>query len=473
MYITGIVRANIFKHKNGIFLLYHNRKGRGRSVSFKEFNYNSLQDVIQEVADMGLQLDFSTDTDILGRKVQLGSLCFPNALAVHPMEGSDGTPDGSPDELTIRRYERFSRGGAGLLWFEAVAVTPEAKASPRQLWIHERNVDTFAVLADNMRRWSQEENGRNFEQLHIMQLTHSGRFSKPEGKHVPIIAYHDPILDPRWHIDPELPVISDDELERLEEQYVQAAVLAHKAGFHGVDVKCCHRYLISELLSGFTREGRYGGTFEGRTKLLTNIIGKIRDRLGKDFIIASRMNIYDGIPYPYGWGVDREDTGKYDMREPLLLVKKLQDLGVQLLNLTMGTPYYNPHVNRPYDKGAYVPQEHPLEGVQRLTNGIGEIQQAFPDMAIVGTGYSWLRQFAPNLAAGTLEKGKAKIIGFGREAFAYPDYARDIIREKGMKKEKCCIACGKCAEILRAGGTSGCVIRDAGVYGPIYRGIKG
>lgn len=438
-------------------------------MNFREFDYSCLDDLKKDAESLGLNLHFSDNFKLFQRETTVEGHTIPNILAFHPMEGTDGRTDGSPDELTIRRYERFSKGGAGLLWFEAVAVVPEGRASPRQLWIHEKNLAEYQRLFDSMMRHAQGKFGDGFVPLSIMQLTHSGRFSRPEGKPAPVIAAHNPYLDPRLGIDESYPVIGDDELERLEDQFVEAAVLAKKAGFHGVDVKACHRYLNSELLSAFTREGRYGGTYEGRTRFLLNVGDKIKSRLGSGFIVATRINIYDGIPYPHGWGMDREDFTKYDLSEPIRLLKELHGRGVGMANLTMGTPYYNPHVNRPYDKGGYTPPEHPLEGVARLTSGIGEVQKAVPGMAIVGTGYSWLREFSPYLAAGTLQRGLASFIGYGREAFAYPDFARDLLEGGRLKKEKCCITCGKCTEIMRGGGTAGCVIRDAKVYAPIYR----
>lgn len=437
-------------------------------MQHSEFNYGSLEQLISAVHSLGLKLNFSKNLELFKKRVEVDGFVIPNSLAIHPMEGSDGELDGRPGELTKRRYECFSTGGAGLIWFEAIAIVNEGRASPRQLWITEENVSDFQKLFDSMVASAQKENGNGFIPLCIAQLTHSGRYSKPEGKPAPIIAYHDPYRDTKHNIDPYLPVIEDNELERLEDAYVEAAVLAGKAGFHGVDVKCCHGYLNCELLSGFTRKGRYGETFEGRTRFLTNIVDKIRNRLGKDFIIASRINIYDAIPYPYGWGVNKGDVAKYDMTEPIKLLQILYKKGVRLVNLTMGNPYYNPHVNRPYDKGGYIPSEHPLVGVERMINGIGEVQKALKDIVVVGTGYSWLRQFSANLAAGSLEKGLATIIGYGREGFAYPDFARDIIENGEMKKEKCCITCGKCAELLRAGTTSGCVIKDSRIYAPRY-----
>lgn len=440
-------------------------------MNFQPFDFSGISILEGECAARGLRLAFSRNTGALARPVRVGKRTLPNSLAVHPMEGSDGEPDGSPGEFTARRYDRFARGGAGLLWFEAVAVVPEARASKRQLWLHEGNLDAYKRLFEDMMKAAAEQGGH--EPLVIMQITHSGRFSKPQGAPAPLLGCHDPYLDERFHVPADLPALTDTQLEALEDRYAESAILAKRAGFHGVDLKACHRYLISELLSAHTREGRYGGSFEGRTRFLLNVAEKVRAAVGKDFILASRLNIYDGIPYPYGWGVDRDDFKKPDFSEPKRLIAELARRGVSLVNLTMGTPYYNPHVNRPYDKGGYVPDEHPLVGVARLISGAAEIQREFPGLAVVGTGYSWLRQYAANLAAANIEGGNATIAGFGREAFAYPDFAADILNSGGMRPEKCCIACGKCAELLRAGGPAGCVVRDGRVYAPIYRELCG
>ena len=438
-------------------------------MDFTGFKYSSIDEITDECKAFNLDLHFSKDLSVFKRKVQIGNVTIPNSLAYHPMEGSDGNIDGSPGELTIRRYERMAQGGAGLIWFEAVAVVPEGKASPEQLLINENNVDSYKKLHERIVEIGVETYGTGSVPVCIMQLTHSGRFSKPEGKPAPIIACKNPYLDPLYKGDKEVTVITDDELEQLEEKFLDAAILAQKAGFDGVDIKCCHRYLNSELLSAFTRKGKYGETFEGRTRFLLNIVDRIKASLGNEFIVSTRLNIYDGISYPYGWGVDKDDYLKPDMSEPKKLVNILYDKGVRIINVTMGTPYYNPHVNRPYDKGAYVPQEHQLAGVARLLSGAAEIQRAIPEMAVVGTGYSWLREFSQYLAAGVIESGGAKLVGFGREAFAYPDFARDILYNGGMKKEKCCIACSKCSDILRKGGTAGCVIKDSSVYAQVYK----
>lgn len=432
---------------------------------FSPFNFKSADEVKLECEKLGL--NYSDNFQVFKRKVKLKGVEIPNSLAVHPMEGSDGNEDGSPGELTIRRSLRNARGGAGLIWFEALAVVPEGRASIHQLMLNEANKESFKNLLKTMRAEAKRVNGEEFNLVIIAQLTHSGRFSRPRGVLEPVIGCHSPFLDEKYNISSDAPIVSDEELERLEDRFVEAALLAKEIGFDGVDIKACHKYLASELLGAFTREGRYGGTFEGRTRFLLDIVEKVRKAVGKDYIIGSRLNIYDGIPYPYGFGVGKEDVKKFDETEPLKLVGLLRSKGVDIINFTMGTPYLNPHVNRPFDKGAYIPDEHPMDGVARLTNGIAKMQKAYPDLVVVGTGYSWLREYAPYIAAGTLEKGNATIIGFGRQGIAYPDFAREIMNG-GLVKSKSCISCSKCSDLLRAGQNSGCVVRDSEIYAKIY-----
>lgn len=436
-------------------------------MNFSNYKFKNIDEVRDECKKLGLKLDFSDDFEVFKRRVLINGITVPNSLAAHPMEGCDGNEDGTPGELTIRRNLKYARGGAGLIWFEAIAVVPEGKASRNQLMINKSNMGEFKKLVDNMRDEARKANGKDFRPVIIAQLTHSGRFSRPNGVLEPVIGCHDPYLDAKYNVSPDAPIITDEELEALEDRFVEAALLAKEAGFDGVDVKSCHKYLSSELLGAFTREGRYGGSFEGRTRFLLNTVEKVRKAVGKDYIVGSRINIYDGIPYPYGFGVDKDDVKKMDDSEALKLIGLLKEKGINIVNITMGTPYLNPHVNRPYDKGGYIPDEHPLEGVERMVNGIGRMQKAYPELAIVGTGYSWLRELSMYLAAGSLEKGHATLIGYGRMGLAYPDFAHDLL-EGRLVKNKCCISCSKCAELLRAGQHAGCVVRDSEVYSKIY-----
>ena len=226
----------------------------------EKFNFRSLDQIRAKVAEVGVDIRFDEDLSPLARPFQIGGFTAPNSLGVHPMEGCDGNADGSPAELTIRRYDRFAAGGAGVLWFEATAVVPEGRANPRQLWIHDGNVGEFAKLVERIRRTAREQYGK--EPVTIIQLTHSGRHSRPVDRPAPVIAQRNPVLDPRHKLPNDYPIASDDYLESLEDRFVQAAKLAQRAGFDGVDIKATHGYLLAELLGARMRPGPYGGSFE-------------------------------------------------------------------------------------------------------------------------------------------------------------------------------------------------------------------
>jgi NADPH-dependent glutamate synthase beta subunit-like oxidoreductase/2,4-dienoyl-CoA reductase-like NADH-dependent reductase (Old Yellow Enzyme family) len=435
----------------------------------QRFSYRSLDELRADSARLGLSIPVQEDVGILAQPLKVGRHLLSNRLAIHPMEGFDSDSQGAPGPLSFRRYRRYAEGGASLLWFEATAVLWEARSNPGQLWLHDGSVDVFARLVEETRHAACEVWGR--EPVMVLQLTHSGRYSKPAGVPRPLIAHHSPMLDPTHRLPPDYPLVTDDYLDQLQEHFVTAARLAAQAGFDGVDIKGCHRYLAAELHASHTRGGRYGGSFENRTRLLRETMARIRNEVPGVFI-TTRLNAYDAIAHPYGFGVDAHDYRVPDLTEPLRLIGLLQDLGIPLLNLSIGNPYYNAHYGRPYDfqvYGANVPEEHPLQGIARFLGITSMVQKAFPDLPVIGSGYSWLRQFLPHVAAAVVQAGGARLIGQGRGAFAYPDSVRDILEKGAMDPKRCCVTCSGCTQIMRDGAKTGCVIHDAAIYGPQYR----
>jgi 2,4-dienoyl-CoA reductase (NADPH2) len=436
----------------------HNR------FSFKEFD-----DLRAELERRSLDIPLEKDLSVLSKELVIAGRRVPNRFAVQPMEGFDAGPDGSPGKLTFRRYTRYARGGFGLIWLEATAVLNEARSNPGQLWINKGNMPVYRDLVREVRKAAKDSFGRDI--VLIVQLTHSGRYSKPTGIPKPIIAHHSQVLDPLHQLPPDYPLVTDDYLDKLQDIYVEAAGLAAEAGFDGVDIKSCHRYLVSELLASFTREGKYGGSFENRTRLLRETLVKVRKSVPSVFV-TTRMNAYDAISYPYGFGVDKNDFMKPDLSEPIELVRSLQKIGIPILNISIGNPYYNPHIGRPYDFpifGAPKPNEHPLVGLSRFMDVTRKIQESVPDLPIIGSGYSWLRHLMPHVAAAVIKRGGASLIGIGRGAFAYPDSVKDILEKGKMDPAKCCVTCSACTQIMRDGTMTGCVVRDKEIYGPQYR----
>lgn len=463
----------------------------------RHFTYKTLDELRRSAEELGAShVRFEGDPEAvrhwLGRKVRVGSFTVGNSIAIHPMEGCDGTLDGRPDELTWRRYERFARGGAKLLWFEATAVRQDGRANARQLWITKDNVSDYARLLDMVRRVHGENYGNTDDLLIPLQLTHSGRYSVPHR----LIAYHNPFIDQKSATPSDQPVLSDNELERLEDDYVAASRLALDAGFQAVDVKVTHGYLLSELTGAKTREGRYGGALENRLRFIQNVIGKVRAAFGKRLIICMRLGCFDGvpyfqdpktalgvpcaysIPYAYGFGVNPDNPLQEDLTEVKQAIAFFRDWGVELMNISMGSPYYNPHIGRPFEKpdeGNYEQPEHPLAGVDRHFRISGELQRTFPDLPMVGTGYSWLQKYAINAGAKNLAGGNIRFLGIGRGALAYPDFARDALEKGVLDEGRVCKTLTFCTFLMRQKAhplgqfPTGCPPFDKEGYGEIMK----
>lgn len=459
-------------------MVYMINNNNSTDTKFSPFKYKSIEDLKEEFQKLGLKIPIRLETDILKESIISEHLSVANRLTIQPMEGFDASLDGSPGDLTFRRYKRYAEGGTGLIWFEATAITENAKSNPHQLAINEDNLEGFEHLVSEVKEIGTntlDSLGLEDKILCILQLNHSGRYSKSNSQKFPIRAYEDENLDSAIHVKPSQgKIISDEELEHLESKWIEKALLAKKAGFDGVDIKACHGYLISELLTARKRKNsRYGGeSLKNRARFYLNIIEKLKQMMkNEDFIITTRLGIYNGREYPCSFGVDRESQiypPREDLTEPLELLKKLYDLGVKLVNITMGNPHYKPFITRPYDiptkKGDF-PPEHPLKSIYRLVNLTSRIKKKLPkDMTIIGSGYSYLRQFGGYIASGLIKEKKVDLCGFGRMAFANPSFPKQIFLDGEIDKNKVCITCSKCSGLMREGKSTGCVVRD-----PFYR----
>ena len=413
-----------------------------------------------EIARHGVGIRLEPDIRTALTPIRIGDRTAGNRLAIHPMEGCDGTLEGAPDELTIRRWTRFATGGAKLLWGEAIAIAPDARANTRQLLLSEANLPALERLLALARR----EHGAGAETCLIgLQLTHSGRWSYPS----PTVLFHDPALRNNARI------LTDAELDRLQDRYVAAALRARDIGVDFVDIKQCHRYLLSEMLAARTRPGKYGGSLDNRTRFVREILERLKSE-APGLIRASRMNFYDGVPYAKnpstgaGEPVPGATENYLEPAEALDALRLYRDAGLQLVNVTAGCPYYNPHIGRPADReppDGYASPEPALAGVERHFQLAEAAQRACPDLPVVGTGYSYLRHFALEAGEANLRDGRVSLVGLGRGAIAYPDFARDVT----MEKRKACYTVSFCTTLMRAKGNelgqyaTGCVPRD-----PIY-----
>jgi NADPH2 dehydrogenase len=468
----------------------------------RDFKYKTAEALAADARARGLDVLLRADLGPLTTPIRVAGRTVGNRLAIQPMEGCDSTPDGSPGELTIRRYERFGAGGAKLIWGEAAAVVPEARANTRQLVVDDDHAAGLEALLRACRNAHRAAWGHDDDLLVGLQLTHSGRYSVPR----PILAQHDPVLDHRTVIDkatgatagPDTPLVSDDELDRLLDRYVAAARVAWKVGFDFVDVKQCHRYLLNELLGAKTRAGKYGGMLENRTRFVRTLVGRLRDEKPGG-IVATRLNVYDGIAYRNNggtapgapdrfelpvrsaWGTREDDPFMPDLAEPLALVAELKALGVALVNVSMGNPYASPHLVRPYEYApvdGYLAPEHPLIGVDRHFRLTAAVQQAHPDLPVVGSGYSWLQAFAFQAGAANVAAGRVSLVGIGRGALSQPDFARHVLLGAPLDPKRVCRTFSYCTALMRSKHhplgqyATGCPPFDRAVYGPIWDEAK-
>lgn len=466
----------------------------------KYFKYKTIAEVAAENARLGIALQFADDLSPLFRLAKVGSFTVGNRFCIQPMEGCDGTPEGEPGELTYRRYERFGAGGAKLIWGEAAAVVEEGRANPRQIVLNNATFPSFEKLLRDCRKAHRDSVGRDDDLLVGLQLTHSGRYSYRR----PLLACRDALLDPRTvvdkntgqTVDDSYPLLSDDELKRLVDYYAAAAKLAQNAGFDFVDVKQCHRYLLNELLGARNRPGEFGGSFENRTRLARSIFQAIH-AAAPDLLLATRLGVFDSIPFqkdaqgigepvPHsglptnGWGIAADTAIEPDLTEPLRWIAEMQQLGVALVNVSMGNPYASPHVIRPFEyppPDGYETPEHPLVGVDRHFRLAGQIQKAFSDLPIVGSGYSYLQEFLFNAGAANVADEKITFVGVGRASLPQPDFARQLLQEGKLDRKRICRTFSYCTAMMRSKDhplgqfPAGCPPFDKEVYGPIWKEI--
>jgi NADPH2 dehydrogenase len=414
-----------------------------------------------------------------------------NRFAIQPMEGWDGTEDGSPSEHTFRRWQRFGRSGAKLIWGgEAVAVCPEGRANPNQLVAAPHTLAGLEKLRTTLVIEHRLAAGSDDGLLIGLQLTHSGRYSCPtqKGKPEPRILYRHPILDRRLKLPDDYPLLTDSEIERIIEQFHSAAIMASDLGFHFVDIKHCHGYLGHEFLGAHTREGKYGGSFENCTRFLKEIVQGIR-AAAPGLQIGVRLSAFDSIPYrpnpalsapgklgpgipeeyakliPYRWGfgVDQNDPTRADLAETIRFLELLRDLDIRLVNITAGSPYYNPHIQRPAlypPSDGYQPPEDPLKGVARQMEVVQRLKQKFPELIFVGSAYSYLQDFLPNVAHAALRVGWVDSVGLGRMVLSYPEMLADAVEGRTLQHKLVCRTFSDCTTAPRDGLPSGCYPLD-------------
>lgn len=421
----------------------------------------------------------------LGQSIEWakGKTCA-NRFAVHPMEGWDGTRDGRPTELTLRRWRRFGRSGAALVWGgEAFAVQEDGRANPNQLFLGS-GPDAEARATEDLKTLREEvlagrrEIGVPEDIGPIgLQLTHSGRWSRPDGDAAPRPVARDAVLDARCGGDAAL--LTDEELRAIAARYLVAARAAAAAGFDFVDVKACHGYLLHELLGAHGRPAPYGGpALEDRARLLTEIVNSIRSEL-PELEVGVRVSLHDVVPHrpgaegrrgepaadrwAHGFGVDHDAPVRFEDTEPDAFLAHLRTLGVRMVNVTLGSPYYNPHLQRPAaypPSDGYQPFADPLVFVERHLAAVRRAKAAFPDLLFVGSGYTYLMDWLPNVGQAEVRNGGVDFVGLGRMILSYPEMPHDVLTGAELRRKLVCRTFSDCTTAPRGGMISGCFPLD-------------
>ena len=304
----------------------------------------------------------------------------------------------------------------------------------------------------------------------------------------PRILYRHPILDRKFGLPPDYPLLTDGEIQGIIADYVAAASLARQLGFQFLDLKHCHGYLGHEFLSAFTREGPYGGSLENRTRFLREIVAGIRAE-APGMLLGVRVSAFDlvpfrpdparssgrqlgpGIPeefadclpYRYAFGVDGQQPTEPDLTETYDFMDHLREMGIQFVNLTAGSPYHNPHIQRPAiypPSDGYQPPEDPLVGVARQVNATRAIKERFPQLVVVGTGYSYLQEFLPHVAQALVREGAVDFVGLGRMVLSYPELPADVLSTGQLQEKRICRTFSDCTTAPRNGLVSGCYPLD-------------
>jgi 2,4-dienoyl-CoA reductase-like NADH-dependent reductase (Old Yellow Enzyme family) len=445
------------------------------------------------LAALGIELPFDetlspAGDSPLGRPLSRKAGIIGNRFAILPMEGWDGERDGRPSDLTRRRWRHFGASGAKLIWGgEAVAVRHDGRANPNQLLLNENTLANFVSLREGLIAAHHKRFGSTDDLLVGLQLTHSGRFSRPNEKRrlAPRIVYRHPALDLRCGISNDRPLLSDDEIAALASDFVRVARLAQRAGFAFVDVKHCHSYLGHEFLSAIDRPGRYGGSLENRTRFLREIVAGIRAE-APGLEIGVRVSVFDvrpfesgpdgvGVPVPssepyrYAFGADAATGLSVDLSEPSALFTILEELGIELVCTTAGSPYCSPHVLRPAafpPSDGYQPPEDPLVGVARQIAATAWLKARHPRLTLVGSGYSYLQEWLSHVAQRVIRDGGADFIGLGRMVLAYPEFPADVLAGRKLARKRLCRTFSDCTTAPRNGIISGCFPLD-----PFYKDL--
>ena len=352
----------------------------------------------------------------------IGGLEIKNRIVMPAMGCSLAESTGEAGARMIKYYADRARGGAGLIITEITRVDDETGVgTPNQLSV--TNTHMIAQLSRLV------EAVHAYDTKLFVQLHHPGNQtpSRLIGGRQPVSA-----SDVTCKVIGEEPrELTTKEVEGMVKKFVTGAVIAQKAGVDGVEIHAAHGYLVSQFLSPHTnkRADKYGGSFQGRMRFVTEIIMGIKAYCGPKFPISVRMNGSDYLPD----GITEEDG--------IAQAKYLEALGISCLNVSCGT----------YDSGSTIIEPSYYKEGWKI-NLASNIRKAvkIPVIAVCNVKH-------PSFAEHMLQEGDVDFVGIARGHLADPDWGKKARAGSDILIRKC-LGCMECFRILNDGLPLGCTV---------------
>jgi 2,4-dienoyl-CoA reductase-like NADH-dependent reductase (Old Yellow Enzyme family) len=383
--------------------------------------------------------------EILLSPIKLGTRTCENRFFSQAMECNDADPEGNPTDLTYQRYENLFKGEAGLISLEAITITDKNRSRMNQLFIMPQNQAALAKFVSRMREV-------NPKALFIFQLTHSGELSNPE-------------FSRRLSVRPlpgfKADIFTEDEFEKIMDDFVLAAKMTYDVGADGIDMKFCHGYLGSQILRPYnTRKWKYGGPWENRRQFAFDLYERIRKVIpDENFLIGSKISVWEG--FPGGFGTAGPDTPIIDFTEPIDLVKGLEERGAQYFIQSAGSPSITISLTQADKDHPYFAYLH-----QYFAKVLKENLK--PETVVIGSNYSVFGKGKSKLQAVSSEdsallaygaqniaQGYVDMIALGRQSLADPLIPLKL-REGRESEINYCTTCDNCLELLIQQAPIGC-----------------
>lgn len=350
---------------------------------------------------------------------KIGNVTFKNRLVMSPMGTSLAEMDGSPSEDMIAFYEARAVGGAGLIIPEIARVNDVHGAGMmRQLSVSkDRHIEGLAKLAAVVHK----HGTKIFIQLH-----HPGRETVTALTGGPVVSAS---AIPCKYLQQETRALSTEEVKALIQQFIAGGVRVKKAGCDGVELHAAHGYLLQQFLSPYTnkREDEYGGSFENRLRMITEIIEGIRAQCGPDFPIGVRLSVEEFL----------DKTGVTEdyihIQDGVKIAMALEKCGIDFIDVSVGL----------YETGNVCVE--PISFPQGWRKDL--IKAVKDHVSIPVIGVSCIRE--PQIAEQFLEGSIVDFVSMGRSWLADEEWGRKVL--EGRENELCkCINCLRCFESLNA-----------------------